>query len=300
MNGELAVHLGFSIDAALGSFVTGWTVLTVGLLARPSARAGLRALLAAVRDGRIPAWQCFGGVVGGLTVFTQGYAVPLAGVALTTIGIVGGQTANAVVVDQLGIGPGGRVPASLPRVLAAGLAVVGVVVAVGGEVSGAASGIVVPIVLAVVVGALISVQQGTNGRVGIATGDVLATTWLNFTNGLVLLLVLTLPGRLVGLAGAPLSWSVPWWAWCGGLAGIGVVSISVVAVRHLGVLEVMILMLLGQLGTAVALDAASPETRGHIGPVVVGGLLVTLVAAVLAGVVARRAGAATRRGRMLP
>lgn len=294
MNGELAVHLGFSIDAALGSFVTGWTVLSVAMLASRRARRGLTSLLAAVRDGRIRLWQCFGGLVGGLTVFTQGYAVPLAGVALTTIGIVGGQTANAVLVDKLGIGPSGRVSASLPRVLAAGLAVVGVVVAVGGEVGHASSSVVVPIVLAVVVGALMSVQQGTNGRVGLATGNVLSTTWLNFTNGLVLLLVLTLPGAAVGLAGAPVSWSAPWWAWCGGLAGIGVVSISVVSVRHLGVLQVMILMLVGQLGAAVALDAANPATRDHVTPVVVLGLLVTLVAAVLAGLAARRAAPSPR------
>ncbi|MEP6797904.1 MAG: DMT family transporter [Lapillicoccus sp.] len=282
MNGELAVRLGHGLAAALWSFGSGLAVLTVLVLVSSRVRSGFTRLREALRSNQIRLWQCLGGAVGGLYVFSQAYAVPISGVALFTIAVVGGQTVNAVVVDRLGIGPAGAVAVNRARLVAAGLAVIGVVVAVGGRVTGASSTVVIPVVLAFVVGALMTVQQATNGRVGVASGHPMATTWLNFAVGTVVLIVLSGVALATGDLGPPASIDAPWWAWLGGLVGIIVVSVSAVAVRHLGVLQVMILMLLGQLVTAVGLDAISPATRGHLTPIVVLGLAVTLVAAVLA------------------
>ncbi|WP_295696340.1 DMT family transporter [Lapillicoccus sp.] len=282
MNGELAVHLGHGLDAALWSFGSGLVVLTALALVSPRMRSGFTQLREALRHREIRFWQCLGGMVGALYVFCQGYAVPIAGVALFTIAVVGGQTVNAILVDRLGLGPAGPVAASRTRLLSAGLAVAGVVVAVGGRVSGTSSAVVVPVVLAAVVGALMTVQQATNGRVVSASGHPMTTTWINFATGAVLLLVLGVPAALTGGVGPPASTHSPWWSWLGGLVGIVVVAVSAVAVRHLGVLPVMILMLLGQLAAAVGLDALVPATRGHLTPVVVIGLGITLFAAVLA------------------
>ena len=289
MNGELASVSGRGLDAALWSFGSGLALLTLVVQASPRARSGFNGLRDALRHHTIRRWQCLGGVVGGLFVFCQAYAVPVAGVALFTIGVVGGQTANAIFVDRFGIGPAGRVGVSRSRVGAAVLATAGVVVAVGGRVSGTSSAVVLPVLLAVVVGALMTVQQATNGRVNVASGNPFTTAWLNFAVGTTLLLVLAVPGAVTGAFGTPSSVAAPWWAWFGGLLGIGFVAISAVAVRHLGVLQVMILMLLGQLSAAVGLDALSPATRGHITPVVVVGLVITLAAAGLAGLAASRA-----------
>jgi len=294
MNGELATVSGRGLDAALWSFGSGLVVLTGVVLASPRTRAGFVSLRAALRERDIQVWQCLGGGVGALYVFNQAYAVPLAGVALFTIAVVGGQTASAIVVDRFGIGPAGRVPVTRPRLAAALLATVGVVVAVGGRVSGTSAVVVIPVVLALLTGALTTAQQGTNGRVNVAAGSPFTTAWLNFAVGTVVLLVLAAPASLTGTFGTPGSLDAPWWAWFGGVLGIGVVAVSAVAVRHLGVLQVMLLMLLGQLSSAVALDAVSPATRAHITPLVVVGLLVTLVAAVLAGVAANRAARHTR------
>ncbi len=104
-----------------------------------------------------------------------------------------------------------------------------------------------------------------------------------------MLLVLTVPAWAMGSFGVPARGEVPWWAWFGGVFGIFVVSATAVAVRHLGVLLVILLMLAGQLAAAVVLDALNPETRGQITPVVLLGLLVTVAAAVLAAVAATRA-----------
>ena len=57
-------------------------------------------------------------------------------------------------------------------------------------------------------------------------------------------------------------------------------------------------MLVGQLSTAVLLDALNPETSGHVTPLVLIGLLVTLGAAILAG--DARAGHRGRAARSAP
>ncbi len=289
MNGELSTVSGRGLDAALWSFLSGLVVLTAIVVASPRVRAGFGRVRIAVRERRVPLWQLFGGTVGALYVFNQTYAVPIAGVALFTIAVVGGQTASAIAVDRWGIGPAGAVPVTWARVAAAVLATVGVIVAVGGRATGSSTAVVLPIALALVVGGLMTVQQATNGQVNAASGNPFTTTWLNFAVGTCLLLVLAVPGALLGTFGSPVSIDAPWWAWFGGVLGIGVVAVSAIAVRHLGVLQVMIFLLLGQLTSAVLLDAVDPATRGHVGPLVIIGVVTTLVAAILSGIAATRA-----------
>lgn len=288
MNGELAVRWGYGLDAAVWSFGSGLVALTVVLAFSPRMRQGFGSLQKALHTNEIRWWQCIGGVIGGLYVFTQAYAVPIAGVALFTIAVVGAQTLTAVGVDKLGIGPAGRVPVSVARVGAALLAIVGVVVAVGGRVTGTASAVVVPVVLAALAGAAMTVQQGLNGRVTVSAESPMTTTWLNFAIGTAVLLLCCVPGYWFGSFGVPASFAAPWWAWFGGLFGTVIIGVTTVAVRHLGVLLVMLLMLAGQLVAAVGLDALDPQSRGHITPLVVVGLLVTVSAAALAGIAGAR------------
>jgi transporter family-2 protein len=288
MNGELSHVWGRGLDAAIWSFGSGLLILTLLALVLKPIRTGAARLRKGLRDGEIQLWQCFGGVIGGLYVFAQAFSVPLIGVALFTIATVGGQTASAVVVDRFGIGPAGRLPVSWLRVLGAVLSTAGVIIAVGGRVSVSSSQVILPAVLSLVGAAFVSVQQGTNGRVTVVTRQAMTTTWLNFGTGTVTLLLCAIPGELMGAFGAPAPGAVPWWAWFGGLCGIIVVSVTALAVRHLGVLLIILLMLAGQLATAILLDALNPETRGQITPVVLLGLLVTVGAAGVAGASATR------------
>ena len=299
MNGELSRVWGHGLDAALWSFGSGLAVMTVLALLSRSVRAGAHRLRAGVRANEIPLWQCLGGIVGAVFVFAQAYAVPVTGVAVFSVASVGGQTASAVVVDRLGLGPRGRLVVSWVRVLAAVLAPVGVVVAVGGRVSATSTEVVLPAALVLLASAFVSVQQGTNGRVTVVARNAMTTPWLNFATGTVTLLVLALPAWALGWFGAPQTLVAPWWAWFGGPCGIVVVTLTALSVRHLGVLLVILLLLAGQLGTALVLDALNPATRGQVTPVVVLGLVVTVAAAVLAAVAAtrssRRAAAAVER-----
>ena len=293
MNGEISRVTGQPLEAAVWSFGSGLVLLTVLLLVVPRMRAGLGRVRASVRAGGLRRWQCIGGLLGGAFVAVQSYAVPLVGVALLTVAVVAGQTGNALVVDRFGLGPGGVAPVQPGRVIAGALAVVGVAVAMLGR-GGGQTPVVLPAVLALLAGGGLAVQQALNGRVNAVSREVLSTTWLNFVLGTALLLVLTLVALLVGGARVrPLS-GVPWWAWWGGVLGIGFVAIAAWAVHHLGVLSYGLAVLTGQLTSAVALDALS-GSHPVVAPVLLG-VGLTFAAALL-GIVTTRRGRRPRPGR---
>ncbi len=285
MNGELSATIGAPIQAAVYSFGSGLLVLTL-LVALPSVRAGAGRIIAALRSGRLRWWQCLGGLGGGLFVAVQTYAVPLVGVAVFTVATVAGQTGNALVVDRLGIGPGGRRPVALSRVLAAALAVVGVAVTVSGSI-GSGGLAVLPVVLAVLVGGGVALQQGVNARVNLASRQVLSTTGQNFAVGTTLLVVIALV-QLARGSYRPVDFDgVPWWAWWGGLSGIVFIAIAAWAVQHVGVLLFGLALLTGQLGSALVVDLLWPAHGRAVDLQMVLGVLITFAAAALAGWFAR-------------
>ena len=226
--------------------------------------------------------------------------MPIAGVALFTIAVVGAQTLTAVGVDKLGIGPAGR--SRLGRASGRGLlAIVGVVVAVGGRVSGTTAAVVVPAVLAASSAPPPRSSRASTARVTVAARSPMTTTLaeLRDRNGDLARPRGAWPAvRVVRAAGA---FAAPWWAWLGGLVGT-VSSASRPWPYGPWACCLMLLMLAGQLVAAVGLDALDPQTRGHITLSVVVGLIVTLGAAALAGVAGARSArrARTARGPMLP
>lgn len=129
-----------------------------------------------------------------------------------------------------------------------------------------------------------AVQQAVNGRVSVANKSPMATTWQNFFVGTVTLLVVSLVVLLTsGTHDWTLSSDVPPWALTGGLIGIVFIAITSWAVRITGVLIFGLLAVAGQLLTAVGLDLIDPAARDRIGAQLLIGLLITLVAAVGAG-----------------
>ncbi len=167
-NGELTTHLGNGIQAAAYSFGSGLILLTVILLGWPSMRAGVRRVGPALREGRLAWWALPTGVLGGVFIACQSYSVALIGVALFSVGMVAGQTANSLLVDRVGLSPIGRTPVSSRRLVAAALAVVAVFVSASGRI-GDAQLSVVALVVAFIGGCVVAVQQALNGRVNTAT-----------------------------------------------------------------------------------------------------------------------------------
>lgn len=287
LNGTLSAHGHPTIMAALWSFGSGLAVLTALLLLRPAVRRGVAATLDGVRSGRLAWWQCIGGALGGLYVGAQTYSVPLIGVAIFTVSMIAGQTVAALAVDRLGISPSGKQAISLMRVAAALLAIVGVAVSAAGR-TGGTSFSMLALVFAVLVGGSQALQQALNAHVNLVSKQTMATTWQNFVFGCIVLAAIA-----VGIAvGSSQAWQfpsgAPWWAWFGGIAGILFIAGAAWAVHAIGVLIFGLVAVAGQLGTAMLLDILDPSTRGEVGPGLVAGVLITLAAAVVAGVAAAR------------
>jgi len=287
-NGSLAPVLGDPVLTGIWSIGSGWLVLLPAFAWRGPRRV-LGVLRTAYRTRVLPGWMFLGGLAGGLLVTMQGYAVPLAGVALVLVCLVAGQTGSALGVDRSGISPGGAKPVSRARVAAAALTLVGVLIAVGPRVGADGSHLILPALAALGVGTLLAVQTATNGRVNVVGGNPLVTTWINFTWGLCVVVLAWLVRALAGQAVLPHAYDAPWWAWTGGVLGLVYVGINAVAVRRVGVLLVMLLGVAGQLGGALVLDLANPLTRPSVTTTTVLGVLVTLVAAMGAGLASRRA-----------
>lgn len=285
MNGRLSEAVG-SFPAAWFSFGSGLVVLTL-LLFSKAQRVRVGRVVSALRTRELVWWQMLGGVAGGLLVGSQTYAVPIIGVAAFLIATIGGQTVCALFVDRYGLGPAPAQALSVLRVLAAGLAVVGVAVAATSGESGASAALF-PVLLGFLVGMGVAVQQAINGRVNKVSGSALATTWFNFVTGSTTLVVIGIVPVL--RSGWPDTWSqVPWWAWWGGLIGVVFIALAAWAVQHSGVLLFGLTTITSQMLVALVLDFVNPATRDQVGLQMIIGVVITVVAAIAAALAARRA-----------
>lgn len=287
VNGSLSVESGSPILTALWSFGSAWLVVTCGFLAPSVRRAGAE-VYRAWREGRIAWWQFGGGAIGAVYVAIQAVVVPSLGVALFLISVVAGQTVGALLVDRFGIGSVGPRPLSWARVAWAALAVGGAAVAMSGRLGEIDHPIalIVPVLASVVIGGFVSAQGALNGQVKQESGNFWFAAWVNFTWGTLLIVVIA----LVTLRGVPDLTQVagaPWWAYIGGLLGIWFVVMGAIAVKPLGSLVLMLLVIAGQLSGALALDGINPATRALVTPTLVIGVLVTMVAAMGASMPSR-------------
>jgi transporter family-2 protein len=293
VNGSLAGQLGDGLRAgalaAVVSFGSGLLLLTLVVLSHRRRRAGLVRLRDALRgEGpqglrRLRPVHLLGGLCGAFFVASQGIAVGVIGVALFIVAFTAGQSVASLVVDHVGLGPGGHQPVSRPRAIAALFAVAGVTVKVLDDLDGSGLGAALGLaLLALVAGCLQAVQQALNGRVS-QVGGPLATTWNNFAVGTSALLVLLLvsllaPGRLD-------AFPTDWWYYVGGVLGVGFIAISAVTVQIHGVLVLGLCSIAGQVVAAEVLEVVDPDV--DVSPAgLLGGALA--VVGVVVALVARR------------
>ncbi|MBE1875293.1 DMT family transporter [Myceligenerans pegani] len=277
INGTLADHVGSGYLAAVISFGSGLVLLSAALLVSRRGRAGMGRISRALRrpaDGPgtgsrpvLRPWQCLGGAAGGFFVASQGLAVGTLGVALFIVAFVTGQSVGSLVVDRLGIGPGGVRFVTLPRAVGPLLTVVAVAIAMSGGVGAPAA--LALAVLPLLAGAGSAWQQAVNGRVRAAADDVLAATFVNFLVGTAAL-VLALGVSMLfdgvpdgALPGNPLLYT-------GGAIGIGFIAIGAAVVHRVGVLLLSLSMIAGQIVGALVLDvvvpgADAPGVRTYVG-----------------------------------
>jgi len=298
VNAGLAAQVG-GVQAAALSFGTGLVLVTVIVLALPTGRRGVGRVLSGIRAHTVPVWLLVGGVGGAIFVAGQGLVAPVVGVALFTVSVVAGLTVNSLLVDRIGLGPGGRRPVTAFRVMGAALAILGVVIAMSAEWGtgdGTNARQAALLLFAVAAGALVAAQQALNGRVALAARSPLTAALINFVVGFTLLAVLA--SVLTMFDGQPQSappapWEQPW-LWLGGPLGVTFVAMTAFAVRGLGVLLFSLLSIVGQLFGSVIVDLLLPVPG--LSPITVQTVIAVLVL-VLAAAVAS-IGTRTATGRM--
>jgi bacterial/archaeal transporter family-2 protein len=278
INGEFGLALGNGALAALISFSTGLTVITLVMLGSPSGRAGLSHLRAAVAEGRLPWWAMIGGAAGAFLVLTQGLSAGVLGVAVFSIAVVTGQSLGAVLIDSRGWFGVTKVPLRLQRGLGALIVLAGVVVALD-VTPGSLPDVGLLFLLPLIAGAGTGFQQAVNGRVRNVAGSALAATFVNFVVGTSVLIV----AFLVSLPTLGLPESLPgtWWLWTGGFIGVVFIVVQVTVVGIVGVLGLGVSIISGQLIGSIILDAAAPLSTSHLSVSTVIGALVTLVGALM-------------------
>lgn len=255
VNGSLADQVGSGYLAAVVSFGSGLVLLSLALLVSRRSRAGMRRLLGALRDGGLRPWQVLGGAAGGFFVATQGLTVGVLGVATFIVAFVTGQSLGSVVIDRLGLGPGGVRLVTLPRAVGPVLTVAAVAIAMSGGLGSPAQ--LALAVLPLLAGAGSAWQQAVNGHVRAAAGDVLAATLVNFVVGTVVLAAAL--GVSVLAEGLPAgAFPTDPLLYTGGIIGIAFIALSAAVVHRIGVLLLSLGMIAGQIVTALVLDAVTP------------------------------------------
>lgn len=219
-------------------------------LSRP-ARGGVARLIADLGRGRLPWWAALGGVGGALFVIAQGLAVEPLGVAVFGVTFVAGQVVGALLLDALGA-TGVRRRPTAARLVGVGLAITGAALGVAGQGVSTPSPWIVAFVL--LVGAAAAGVGAASARTLRSARHVAPIATLNVGVGFLAV------GVTVAATGAGMP---PLRAFLdpGLLASaiFAVLSIAVVGVLVLrrGVLELSILLALGQIGAGVALDVVT-------------------------------------------
>ena len=275
-NGELALRLQNSLEAACISFGSGLVILAVVTYFHEGIKNGLRNTFNAVGSSTIPRWRLLGGTLGGVVIAIQAHIVPLMGVAIYSVSVIAGQTAISLLVDRLGFTGGGKRHISARRITAALLTVFAVVISVWDRLD-AKSLSIVAIILGALSGGIIGLQRALNGQVNEHSGQSFATTFLNFVTGTALLLLLFLGGIVIHQSHfSALKWS-PWWMYLGGVTGIIYIAFASTVVQHLGVLSFTLFSVGGQLVGSLLFDIFLPSNGVHVGAYLITGIFMTYI-----------------------
>ncbi|UVJ40834.1 DMT family transporter [Arthrobacter sp. CJ23] len=282
INGALSARLDDGIAAAVVSFTTGLLLITAIALLLPRGRAGLARIVPAVRQRSFPRYYVAAGGFGALFVLAQSFTVGLLGVALFTVAIVTGQTLSGLLVDRLGLGPGGQRPITGVRVLGSVLTIAAVAWAVSPRLGGAAdiASLLLPLLLPVLAGFLMSFQQAMNGTATVHYGTPIAATLVNFVAGATVLWIAWAIKLAVAGAGNPLP--AEWWLYLGGPMGCVFIGVAALLVRGLGVLVTGLGMIAGQLVGSLVLDVVVPAPGSVVALPTVLGTVLTLAAIIVA------------------
>jgi transporter family-2 protein len=107
--------------------------------------------------------------------------------------------------------------------------------------------------IALLAGTLITLQIGSNARLKEAFGEAIPAIIVSSALGIVLLVAVTLTGRIPWPSLGSVM-STPWWGWLGGALGAVYAVTTVLLARELGAATLTALVVSGQLVCSVVLD----------------------------------------------
>jgi bacterial/archaeal transporter family-2 protein len=273
LNAVLGDRVGSALIASLVNFLVALGCVAIALRVRPETWRRVRDL----RSWSVPVWVFTAGLGGAIVVLAGAITVETIGVALFSVAFFSGQIAFGLVVDKLGVGPGGRRPVTRARLLAVVLAIVAVGVAQIGREPGEFAPLMVAFVVAS--GAGVALQSAFNAKISAVTGDPVAATAVNVAVGTVALSVVMVAVAATGGIGWP-QWPREPWLYVGGALGVTIVLSLAIASSALGVLQATIAMLSVQLISGFVVDAVIAGDAPTPGVVMGGVLIVGAVALV--------------------
>ncbi len=283
INSKLNLYTDDPLITALINFATGLLILSVMMLVSSPIRRGFFRIPILIREGTLRRWQFIGGIFGAFLVATQSGLVQVVGVAIFTVAVVAGQTAAALLVDKLGIGPAGKQAVTLARVGAAILGILGVFISVLGQGSTRefAFGAVL---ISFAAGAFVATQPALNGQIANHTGQPVAATIVNFIVGFVSLAVVYGIKQQISPKGfnvPPMPWENPI-IWLGGLCGVIFVVTASFMAKTLGVFLFTLTSVVGQLSGAILMEVLFPTAATNMTWQLLLGISMTGAAVVLA------------------
>ncbi len=286
INGGLSQHLGNGYVTAAVSFGSGLLILCLVIGLSRRGRDGFARVRKELSTRHLPVWALTGGTFGAFFVLAQGLVATVLGLALFTVGVVAGQVFGGLLIDRAGIGPGGRVNPTWPRVLGTVLAILAVAFSVVADLldSHGSNGQIWLMIVPVLVGAGVSMQSAVNGLLRSAAQSALTATFISFLVGTTILVVVAAVSVLV--QGWPTEWPSQPLFYAGGSLGVVFIALAAMLVRTAGVLLLSMSNVAGQLLASVALEAGLP-LAGGVGSGLLVGTLVALIAVVVAALPAR-------------
>lgn len=244
-----------------GPLLAGWisylgTLLTVVVII--AVQGNLRKFFGILRTQG--AWWWFGVGAGGVPiVIAMAWGIPLVGATIASVCAVAGQTIMGLILDRLGVGLPQRIRFSGQRIAAAGVVLAGLALAISAGGAGVSKGwAMVGVGLLIFVGcSSISFQNAGNGAVTSRSGYPLIATFTSVAGGAAIMSIIVLAIFLFGgFEGLTFPGIDAWWMYLGGPAGAGIVFCAAWSVRRLGTFRLALVMVSGQLVTAMVVDLA--------------------------------------------
>lgn len=281
INGGFSKELGSGYIPAAISFLVGLVIISIVLVASKQGRDGVGKVAREVKSGHLPFWALLGGAGGAMLVLSQGMVSPFTGLALFTVGIVAGQVGGGLILDRIGLGPSGRIPATPGRIMGTALAFVAVIVTVAGDFQQSP---VLLVIVPMIAGVAVAAQSTVNGLVRAAAGSAVTATFANFVVGSIVLGTVALVS--VVFNGWPEAWPTTWWMYLGGGVGVIFIAIAAMLVKRAGVLLLSMSNVAGQLLAATLFEWGFPLADG-LTPALVVGVVIAFVAVIVAALPSR-------------